>query len=316
MKRGALADISCIRIEGGALSASVIRELMARKLEGTSPESYHLEEGYTLGERIAEDWNRVRAAWRSLAKEAERLGGLPSAGLTRDKFLLPLFERLGYGRLVYSGGLEAGGERYPISHRWGDVPIHLVGRDTDLDSRTEGRAGAAKRSPHGLVLEYLNRGESNPWGFVSNGAGLRLLRENRSIVRQSYVEFDLEGIMEGESFADFTALWLLCHQSRLEGKGEAHILERWRRLGVQAGERALDELRQGMEKAIAELGAGFLSHPANGALRQALRLGKAQGGIDGQELYRELLRLAYRLIFLFVAEDREEIGRASCRERV
>ena len=305
MKRGALAELSGISIEGGALATSVLQDLMARKLEGSTAASYHLEEGYTVGERVAEDWNRVRASWKNIQKERERLGAGPGAGVTRDKFLLPLFERLGYGRLAYSGGLEAGGERYSITHQWGDVPIHLVGMDTDLDSRTAGRAGAASRSPHGLVLEYLNRGEANPWGFVSNGKRLRLLRENRSIVRQSYIEFDLEGILEGESYADFTALWLLCHQSRLEGKGEAHILERWRSLGIKAGERALDELRVGMEKTISSLGTGLIAHPANTSLREALRKGAAQGGLDTEAFYHELLRLAYRLIFLFVAEDRE-----------
>jgi hypothetical protein len=140
---------------------------------------------------------------------------------------------------------------------------------------------------------------------VSNGKVLRLLRENRSIVRQSYIEFDLEGMLEGESYADFTALWLLCHQSRLEGRGEAHILERWRELGIKEGERALESLREGMEKTISSLGTGLVAHPANNALREALRKGAAQGGLDTEAFYHELLRLAYRLIFLFVAEDRE-----------
>jgi hypothetical protein len=305
MKRGGLAELSGMSIEGGALSTSVVQALMARKLEASDAASYHIEDGYTVNEKIAEEWNRARASWKAFTRERERLGAEPGAGVTRDKLLLPLFERLGYGRLAYSGGLEAGGERYAITHRWGDVPIHLVGADTDLDTRTSGVAGAAKRSPHGLVLEYLNRDAANAWGFVSNGKSLRLLRKNRSIVRQSYIEFDLEGIFEGESYADFTALWLLCHQSRLEGSGEAHILERWREAGIKEGERALDELRVGMEKTISALGTGFIAHPANTALRDALRKGAAQGGLDAEEFYHELLRLAYRLIFLFVAEDRD-----------
>lgn len=305
MKRGAQAELAGMSIEGGALSTSVIQDLMARKLTDVEAASYHIEEGYTLNEKIAEEWNRVRTSWKNLQKEKERLGAEPGAGITRDKFLLPLFEHLGYGRLAYSGGLEAGETRYSISHQWANVPIHLVGSDTNLDSRTEGRAGAARRSPHGLVLEYLNNAKANPWGFVSNGKILRLLRENRSIVRQSYIEFDLEGIIEGESYSDFTAFWLLCHQSRLEGKGEAHILERWRELGIKEGERALDQLQSGMEKAITCLGSGLIAHPANRRLKESLRLGSVKGGLNNEDFYHELLRLAYRLIFLFVAEDRE-----------
>ena len=64
--------------------------------------------------------------------------------------------------------------------------------------------------------------------------------------------------------------------------------------------RALDRLRDGVEKAIELLGTGFLAHPHNQALRASL----AQGSLSTQDLYRQLLRLIYRLLFLFVAEDR------------
>ena len=63
------------------------------------------------------------------------------------------------------------------------------------------------------------------------------------------------------------------------------------------------------------LGAGFLSHPANPELRAKLRSGE----LDAQDYYRQLLRLVYRLIFLFVAEDRDLLldpqADATARER-
>lgn len=68
-----------------------------------------------------------------------------------------------------------------------------------------------------------------------------------------------------------------------------------------AGTRALESLRAGVEEAIAALGSGFLAHPANQALRDRLRAGE----LATADYYRQLLRLVYRLIFLFVAEDRE-----------
>ena len=49
------------------------------------------------------------------------------------------------------------------------------------------------------------------------------------------------------------------------------------------------------------LGSGFLAHPGNTALRSALQAGE----LDTQDYYRQLLRLVYRLILLFVAEDRD-----------
>ena len=71
-------------------------------------------------------------------------------------------------------------------------------------------------SPHGLIQEFLNRTEDYLWGFVSNGRRLRVLRDNVSLTRQAYVEFDLEAMMNGEVYADFVVLWLLCHGSRVE----------------------------------------------------------------------------------------------------
>jgi hypothetical protein len=51
---------------------------------------------------------------------------------------------------------------------------------------------------------------------------------------------------------------------------------------------------------VEALGRGFL-HPANAALVQKLR----SGTLKAMDYYRQLLRVVYRLLFLFVAEDRE-----------
>jgi len=76
-------------------------------------------------------------------------------------------------------------------------------------------------------------------------------------------------------------------------------LERWSKAAQEQGLRALDQLRGGVEKAIEALGRGFL-HPNNTEL-----LGKLRGGtLKALDYYRQLLRLVYRLLFLFVAEDR------------
>jgi hypothetical protein len=84
-------------------------------------------------------------------------------------------------------------------------------------------------------------------------------------------------------------------------KPEACWLEQWARAAQAQGTRALDRLREGVEQAIKALGRGFLAHPANAALRDNLRSGE----LDKQDYYRQLLRLVYRLLFLFVAEDRD-----------
>jgi hypothetical protein len=56
-----------------------------------------------------------------------------------------------------------------------------------------------------------------------------------------------------------------------------------------------------VEEAISALGSGFLAHPANTTLKARLRSGE----LDKQDYYRQLLRIVYRVLFLFVAEDRD-----------
>ncbi len=64
--------------------------------------------------------------------------------------------------------------------------------------------------------------------------------------------------MNGEAYADFALLYLLCHQSRVEAeRPEECWLERWSRAAEAQGTRALDQLRKGVEEAISALGAGL-----------------------------------------------------------
>jgi len=167
--------------------------------------------------------------------------------------------------------------------------------------RTPGVAGAARMSPHSMVQEFLNRSGQHLWGVVSNGLKLRLLRDNKSLTRDAYVEFDLEGMMSGEIYSDFILLYLLLHQSRIEAETpEKCWLERWAQEAQKQGTRALDQLRGGVEQAIAALGQGFIAHPKNQKLRKRLQ----EGRLSRYTFFQQLLRLVYRLIFLFVAEDR------------
>jgi hypothetical protein len=113
-------------------------------------------------------------------------------------------------------------------------------------------------------------------------------------------------LFEGEVFSDFVVLYLVCHQSRVEVRSEetgpaSCWLERWRAEAIASGTRALDSLRDGVTEALRTLGRGFLAHPANAELRARL----ADGRLSGQDYYRAMLRLVYRLLFCFVAEDRQ-----------
>jgi len=148
--------------------------------------------------------------------------------------------------------------------------------------------------------------QGQPGGIVTNGLQLRLLRDSHTFTRRPYLEFDLEAIFNGELFSDFRLLWLCAHASRLlpaeatPKRPESAPIERWFARAKEEGARVRDRLRDGVEKAITGIGSGLLRHPANAALNGALR----SGALSPQGYYRQLLRLVYRLIFVFVAEDR------------
>jgi len=293
-----------VRTEGAILPSDLLERIAAGDpdLGGLTPEAYHLPDGEKITETTNRAWNRLLAAWSGFRSASERLPATDAGTtLTREKWLLPLFQELGYGRLLTVKAVEIDGKSYAISHCWNRTPIHLLGCRIDLNTPSQRVAGASRSSPHSLLQEFLNRSPEHLWGFVSNGLRLRILRNNASLTRQSYVEFDLEAMMLGEGYSDFVLLWLLCHQSRVEAESPSDCwLEKWSQSSRERGVRALEQLRTGVEDAITFLGRGFLAYPANSELRTGLR----SGDLDAQDYYRQVLRLVYRLLFLFVAEDR------------
>ncbi|MCB2156071.1 hypothetical protein KQI84_14430 [bacterium] len=306
MRSSARSLFTTIRTEGAILPSELLERIAkGRDFEGLTPDSFHLLAGQKLNEVIERSWKQVLVAWRGFKEAREKSGDLDATGtsLTRERWLYPLFQELGFGRMpAERKAREIDGREYFISHYYDHVPIHLVGYKILIDRRTPGIPGAAKTAPHSLIQEFLNRTEEHLWAIVSNGLRLRLLRDNKSLTRQAYVEFDLEAMLEGDAFADFRVLWLLCHQSRFEAEKPTDCwLEKWSKIASEQGVRALDKLRGGVEEAIRALGKGFLAHRANHHLRSKLR----DGQLDRQEYYRQLLRVVYRLLFLFVAEDRD-----------
>lgn len=310
------SQYTTIRSEGGLLPTSLL-ERVARPdptLSGLDTDSYYLARGERFGEVINRSWLRLVGAWAGLRESlAGTREGDPATGVTRDRWLFILFQELGYGRLQAARAIEVDGIAYPISHEWGPVPIHLVGAGVRLDTRTAGVAGAARSSPHSLVQDLLNRDADRLWGIVSNGLQLRLLRDNVALTRQSFVEFDLEAMMDGEVYADFTVLWLLAHQSRFEADNpEACWLERWSHEARTQGSRALEHLSEGVQAAVELLGSGFLAHSDNGVLRTQLE----DGSVRPIDFYRQLLRVVYRILFVLVAEERDLLLLQNARREI
>ncbi|KWX00547.1 restriction endonuclease [Carbonactinospora thermoautotrophica] len=298
-----------MRIEGNLLPHDLLEAIQRgdHDVPGIRPEDYHLAAGERLNHAASRKWDYLTGVYRSFRDRLAQLPETdPATTLTRERWLLILLDELGFGRLPYQrGGLAAEGETYPVSHAWQQVPIHLLGWRTELDRRTGG--GKAGRAPQAMLQEFLNASDEHLWGVLSNGRQLRILRDSTNLVGAAYVEFDLEAIFDGELYSEFVLLYALAHVSRFEarpvGSEGAPVpagcwLERWRAYAAETGERARERMRDGVKAALERLGTGFLR--ANPKLAQAL----AEGRLKKEDFQHELLRLAYQLIFCFVAEDR------------
>ena len=285
-----------------------------RELVGTAPEAYGLVPGERLTDHVTRSWNRLTGVWANFSTQLAVLSKSErtATSLTRERWLRPLFDELGFGGLSPATPVVVDGKEYALSHQWGEsVPMHLLGARLPIDRRSPGVPGAATSSPHGLVQEFLNRSDEHLWAVVTNGLVLRLLRDNASLTRQAYVEFDLQAIFDGESFSEFALLWLVVHRSRFEGDiPEKCVLEQWTSEAATAGTRALEGLRASVESAIEMLGAGFLSHAANSSLRRDLE----SGALSTDDYQRQLLRVVYRLLFLMIAESRDLLLDPSAEE--
>jgi hypothetical protein len=301
------ADLTTIRTVGGLLPPDVLSRVLAgdKDLDGLTSADYHLAAGESPREAANRSWAYLTGVWSGYRSALAKLpDGDPAVGLTREKWLLVLLRELGYGRVPVTGagGIVVDDRAFPVSHLWQRTPLHLLGWGVDLDRRTKGVPGAAERAPHAMVQELLNRTDEYLWALVSNGRVLRLLRDSTSLSGQAFVEFDLEAMFDGEVFSDFVLLFLLLHQSRVEVAEGAPAtecwLERWRTAAAEQGTRALGLLRDGVKQAIEALGTGFLQ--ANPELNQRI----ADGELRLDDYHRALLRTVYRLLFLFVVEDR------------
>lgn len=315
-----------IRIEGGLIPADELTRLTMLEDPKTSEQTenhYRIAKGLKLRDEIARDFKIALNLWYDF-QTLRRREDVHAYDVTVREWLLPLLrDVLHFHDAASCPAVEHAGHRYAIGHagNGGRVPLVFAGFDHPLDLSTE-RFGEPnpdtgrirRRSPFMLAQEALNASDHTLWAIVSNGLTLRILRDNASLTRPAYIEVDLEVIFAEELLADFTAFWLLAHASRF-GYAEAALAEspweRWRAAGQQAGVTVRGKLRFQVAEALRALGTGFLSHPANGALRAALQdaVPRELGGYDKQAFFEELLRLVYRIIFLATVEDR--LDRAS-----
>lgn len=290
-----------IAVEGALIAPAMLARIAERAADGQGEPDYAIPKGLTLRDEVARYFRIGQAQFEAFDAMPK-----PTAGATvrfveellRDVFGFADINQVGSRTLddrTWAVTLEALGGRVPIV-----VIPPADGLDAPSDHLpTDGR----RRSASTALQDWLNANDDALWGLCSNGVQLRLMRDNASLTRPAYIEADLRTIFENEGFADFAALWLMIHRTRFGSSEQLPhecFLERWRVTGESEGVAARERLAVGFEDALLSLGQGFVAHPNNSDLRDRL----VSGDLPLPEFFGQLLRLVYRLIFLFAAEDR------------
>lgn len=307
-------ELPTLKLEGTLFLPDQLEKAAQGRASAQSEADYGTPKGVKLKDEYSRAFQIACAQWQHFAAQMERVD--VDAALITSTFVHELLrDAFGYTALQPASALQVGELRYPVSLMAGHLPVlvapHSLGLD-EADARFAVQGGSSrKKSPFQAMQELLNASPGHLWGIVSNGRQLRLLRDAASLTRPSFLEVDLADLLGSQRYAEFANVWRLLHASRASAEWRTgndrtpdhlhlSIWEKWRNEGRQEGTRVRDGLRDGVEHALLTLGQGFLQHPGNHALRAALH----QGTLSKDAYFQQLLRLIYRLIFVFTVEER------------
>lgn len=298
-------NLPSLTLEGALFLPDQLEKAALGQAKHQAEADYHTPKGLKLKDDYSRAFQIACAQWKHFAPLLER-EDVDAQVVTQTFVAEMLRDVFGFGTLQATAPVLVNGRSYPITFLAGHVPVVVAPFNARLDDSLPSFAiegsGSRKKSAFQLAQELLNASDAHLWAIVSNGRQLRLLRDAASLTRPSFLEIDLQDVLEGQRFSEFANVWRLLHASRaaLNDKPEHSIWEAWRETGKAEGTRVRDGLRNGVEQALLVLGEGFIQHPSNQMLRQQLD----QGDVSKNDYFQELLRLIYRLIFLFTVEER------------
>ncbi|AUV16944.1 restriction endonuclease [Aeromonas sp. ASNIH7] len=297
-------NLPTLTLEGGLFLPDQLEKAALGSAQWQTEADYGTPKGLKLKDDYSRAFQIACAQWRHFSAQLDR-SDVDAAVLTLTFVQELLRDVFGYTGIQSCSGIPIGDRRYPVSLLADSVPVVVVPHSLALNE-ADARfsitgAGARKKSAFMLMQEFLNASAECLWGMVCNGKSLRLLRDAATLTRPSYLEIDLADLLGGQRYAEFANVWRLLHASRSAGNPAECIWEKWRAAGQEQGTRVRDGLRQGVTDALLTLGEGFIQHPSNEALRSAFH----SGVLSKDDYFQQLLRLIYRLIFLFSIEDRE-----------
>ena len=318
----ATLNLPTLRLEGGLFLPDVLEKAASGTARLQTDVDYGIPKGLKQKDEYSRAFQIASAQWKHFEKQMERTD-LDATHATATFTTELLRDALGYPTLGACTGITVGDRHYPVTHiasngQGAQLPIiiapHTLGLD-DADSHyglrhADGSAsGVRKKSPFQLMQELLNASPDHQWGLVTNGKTIRLLRDAATLTRPSYLDIDVADLLSGQRYAEFAYAWRLLHASRAglqsianteSGQKPPVAWETWRETGQEEGTRVRNGLRLGVTQALLTFGNGFIQHPSNDALRTALQ----NGELSKEVYFQQLLRLIYRLIFVFSVEER------------
>lgn len=302
-------DYTSIHIYGHLLSDDILHSIERdNNFVGNTQQDYGIDAA--VDQSIDYIWSALRNDWnfykeRSLANDPY--------GTRRARDLISrLLSSLGYELKQNAANTVIDSRNYDITYfadNLASLPVIVVGDltgDANIDTldrcSLDYRAKGAQRrkSPHATMLEYLNSTECI-YGIVANGQTLRLIRNSGQLVKLTYIEFDLRRMLDEDKYTEFRLMFRLLHASRYRSAGdEPCVMERWFNMSIESGNRIRAGLSEAVQRAMERIGSAAVKGEKNTALRQAFEAGE----LDAVKFNKELIHFIYRLLFLFIIEDR------------
>lgn len=310
-------DYTSIHIYGHLLSDDILHNIERdNTFIGNRDQDFGMDT--SVSSAIDYVWSSLRNDWNFYKERAgnERLVGRDPYGTRRARDLMErLFQSLGYTLDRQASNLEVAGISYDISYtcqELGKMPFIIIGEGINADGSIDtldkcsldyrAKGGMRKKSAHATMLEYLNATE-NVYGIISNGQILRLIRNSGQLVKLTYIEFDLRRMLDEDKYTEFCLMFRLLHASRFRTSGdEPCVMERWFNMSIESGNRIRNGLSRAVQTTMETIGNAVLT--SKGAGNDALRAAFAEGEMDAAKLNKELIHFIYRLLFLFIIEER------------
>ena len=310
-------DYTSIHIYGHLLSDDILHNIERdNTLNGNRDQDFGMD--ISVSSAIDYVWSSLRNDWNFYKERAnnERLVNKDPYGTRRARDLMErLFQSLGYSLDRQATNIEVASTNYDISytcHDLGKMPFIIIGEGISADGNIDtldkcsldyrAKGGMRKKSAHATMLEYLNATE-NVYGIISNGQILRIIRNSGQLVKLTYIEFDLRRMLEEDKYTEFCLMFRLLHASRFRTSGdEPCVMERWFNMSIESGNRIRNGLSRAVQTTMETIGNAVLTSEGEG--NDALREAFANGTMDAAQLNKELIHFIYRLLFLFIIEER------------